>query len=141
MSVAFPSRQRFLFRGRLWRFSVASLCLLLFVAAAALALSWSRTGRVNFALLSTWVKTPGFVEKAMSRLKSAGDGFENEHAAPIVPAEPSATSPVKSPPGIDRRLEQSSGRAVICPRPIRTGSSPTTIVRSSGRSSRRRYPA
>jgi hypothetical protein len=40
VSVAFPSRQRFLFRRRLWRFSAATLCLVM-ALGAVLVLNWS----------------------------------------------------------------------------------------------------
>lgn len=40
VSVAFPSRQRFLFRRRLWRFSAATLCLVI-ALGAVLVLNWS----------------------------------------------------------------------------------------------------
>jgi polysaccharide chain length determinant protein (PEP-CTERM system associated) len=41
VSVAFPSRQRFLFRRRIWRFSVATLC---FVVALGAALVLNKSG-------------------------------------------------------------------------------------------------
>jgi polysaccharide chain length determinant protein (PEP-CTERM system associated) len=40
VSVAFPSRQQFLFRRRLWRFSAATLCLVI-ALGTVLYLSWS----------------------------------------------------------------------------------------------------
>jgi polysaccharide chain length determinant protein (PEP-CTERM system associated) len=40
VSVAFPSRQQFLFRRRLWRFSAATLCLVI-ALGAVMYLSWS----------------------------------------------------------------------------------------------------
>jgi len=40
VSVAFPSRQHFLFRRRLWRFSAATLCLVI-ALGAVLVLNWS----------------------------------------------------------------------------------------------------
>jgi polysaccharide chain length determinant protein (PEP-CTERM system associated) len=55
VSVAFPSRQRFVFRRRLWRFSAATLGL--FVAlAGALMLNWSGI-RLTFKALNTLVNT------------------------------------------------------------------------------------
>ncbi len=55
VSVAFPSRQRFVFRRHLWRFAAASLCL---IAAFAIALVLNRSGaRLTLGALKTLVQT------------------------------------------------------------------------------------
>jgi polysaccharide chain length determinant protein (PEP-CTERM system associated) len=55
VSVAFPSRQRLVFRRGLWRFSAASLCLL---AAFVIVLALNRSGaRLSIALFQTLVKS------------------------------------------------------------------------------------
>ena len=55
VSVAFPSRQRFMFRRRLWRFSAATLCLVV-ALAIALGLNWSGI-RLTLGALNTLVNT------------------------------------------------------------------------------------
>jgi polysaccharide chain length determinant protein (PEP-CTERM system associated) len=55
VSVAFPSRQQFLFRRHLWRFSAATLSLVV-AFAIALVLNWSGI-RLTLGVLKTLVKT------------------------------------------------------------------------------------
>jgi polysaccharide chain length determinant protein (PEP-CTERM system associated) len=53
VTVAFPSRERFLFRRRLWRFSTAALGLVALLAVA-LALNW-RGIRLDTRILQSWI--------------------------------------------------------------------------------------
>ena len=55
VSVAFPTAQRRKFWGNLWRFSAASVCLLI-ALGVVLALNWSGT-RLNIQAIQSLVKT------------------------------------------------------------------------------------